>query len=141
MKVKVKGQAVVRITREVVHFVKEWRKHQGMNLERLADLSGVSASMISQLELGKTSYTQNTLEALAAAMKLQPWQLLACGPDESRRLWQVVMNWTGDSEAFSGIAPEGERMFEEMLNNNCEAAAKTARCLYPRQAAADVENG
>jgi transcriptional regulator with XRE-family HTH domain len=138
MTVKMKGPTVVRITREVVHFVKEWRKYQGMNLETLGELSGVSPSMISQLELGKTSYTQNTLERIAAAMKLQPWQLLACGPDESRRLWQVVMNWTGDNEAFAGLPPEGERCLEEMLSNNCEAAAKTARCLYPALAVAEL---
>lgn len=138
MKLTVSRPTHVRITREVVHFVKEWRKHQKLSVEALGEMAGISGSMISQLERGKTTYTQNTLEALARAMKLQPWQLLACGPDENAELWRTVMDHTG---LFIGIEeedrPKVEEMFNEMVTNNCEAAVKSARGLYKRRAPDD----
>jgi len=136
MKLTIKKPTRVRITREVVHFVREWRKHQGLSVEKLGEIAGVSGSMISQLERGKTTYTQNTLEALAKAMKLQAWQLLACGPDENQELWRSVMSRTG---LFEGIDeehhPEVEEMFNEIATNNCEAAIKSARGSFYRRRA------
>jgi len=47
--------------------------------------------MISQLERGKTTYTQSTLEAIAAALEVEPWQLLACyEPGCKADLWRVI---------------------------------------------------
>jgi len=81
----------VRIARPVVHYIKEWRKYRGYSLDSLSKLSAVSASMISQLERGKTTYTQSTLEAIAAALEVEPWQLLACAePGCKADLWRVI---------------------------------------------------
>jgi len=81
----------VRVVRPVVHYIKEWRKYRNYSLDNLGKLSGISPSMISQLERGKTTYTQNTLEAIAAALEVEPWQLLACAePGCKADLWRVI---------------------------------------------------
>lgn len=129
MKVRINRPTKVRITREVVHFVKQWRKHFGLSVEGLGEISGISGSMISQLERGKTTYTQKTLEALAKAMNLQPWQLLACGPDENQELWRVVMNRSDHRAMLDQVEKDQLPLLEEMLTNNCDAAVKSWSAL------------
>ena len=51
--------------RKARHYIKEWRKHRGHTQEELAELLGITHSAISQLENGKTAYTQQMLESLA----------------------------------------------------------------------------
>ena len=125
MKLTVASTTRVRITREVVHHIKAWRKHMGLSVEALGELAGVSGSMISQLERGKTTYTQKTLEALACAMGLQPWQLLACGPDENAELWRIVMSSTERRDQMNGATETSIANLEEMLTNNSDAAVKS----------------
>jgi transcriptional regulator with XRE-family HTH domain len=89
--VEMTGPHRVRIARPVVHYIKEWRKYRGHSLDSLAKLSKVSPSMISQLERGKTSYTQTTLEALAKELHVEPWQLLVCkDPENEADLWRII---------------------------------------------------
>jgi transcriptional regulator with XRE-family HTH domain len=133
MKVSINRPTRVRITREVVHYVKEWRKHFGLSVDKLGEVAGISGSMISQLERGKTTYTQNTLEALAKAMHLQPWQLLACGPDENQELWRTVMNRSDRRALLDGVDEAELPVLEEMLNNNCEAAVKSWSALSQKK--------
>lgn len=125
MKLTVATPTRVRITREVVHHIKAWRKHLGLSVEALGEIAGVSGSMISQLERGKTTYTQNTLEALAGAMNLQPWQLLACGPEENAELWRVVMITTERRHLTEAASPDRLSDLETMLLNNSDAAVKS----------------
>lgn len=133
MKVPISRPTRVRITREVVHYIKEWRKHFGLTVDRLGEIAGISGSMISQLERGKTTYTQKTLEALAHAMNLQPWQLLACGPDENQELWRTVMNRSDRRAMLEGVDAAELPVLEEMLNNNCEAAVKSWSALAAKK--------
>ncbi|TPI39285.1 helix-turn-helix transcriptional regulator [Mesorhizobium sp. B3-1-9] len=63
------------------YFFKEWRKHRGLNQEALADMIGLTASSISQLENGKQGFTDSTLTALAQALDCRPGDLLLWGPD------------------------------------------------------------
>lgn len=90
---------------EVKHFVREWRQYRGLSVEKLAALAGLSGSMISQLERGKTTYTQTTLDKLATALNCQCWQLLASGPAENQKLWDTVLAVT----------------LQQLIMNNCEA--------------------
>lgn len=62
------------------HYVKEWRKHKHLTQEKLAERSGVTHGAISQLESGKTNYTQGMLEALAGALGCEPGDLLLINP-------------------------------------------------------------
>lgn len=63
------------------HFVKEWRKKRGLTQERLAERTPFSPGAISQLETGRTSYTQDMIEALADAMELKPGDLISRNPN------------------------------------------------------------
>jgi transcriptional regulator with XRE-family HTH domain len=88
--------------------IREWRKHRGLTLERLADrvevLTGLktTAQTLSRIENGKIGYTQQMLEAIADALACEPadlimrvppssdkfraWSLLESLPEEKRRV-------------------------------------------------------
>lgn len=62
------------------HYIKEWRKFRHLTQERLAERTPFTHGAISQLETGRTKYTQDMLEALAAAMDCSPGDLLNVNP-------------------------------------------------------------
>jgi transcriptional regulator with XRE-family HTH domain len=100
-----------RIARPVTHYIKEWRKYRGHSLDSLGKEASVSPSMISQLERGKTSYTQATLEALAKALNVEPWQLLACrDPEVEPDLWRIVAS-LDQSEMKAVLREYADRRF------------------------------
>jgi transcriptional regulator with XRE-family HTH domain len=74
-------------------FIREWRKHRGLTLERLADRIGVSTGALSQLERGDVGYTQPMLEALAEALSCEPADLITYSPkavEDLRRIWAGI---------------------------------------------------
>lgn len=62
------------------HYVREWRKFRGLTQERLAERTPFSPGAISQLETGRTKYTQDMLEALAAALDCKAGDLISRNP-------------------------------------------------------------
>lgn len=60
-----------------------------MTLEQLAELIGMSPSHLSMLENGKRGYTQNTLEAIATALKTDPESLLGRDPFKDDAIWPI----------------------------------------------------
>ena len=68
-------------------YIREWRIFRGLKQETLARASGISRPTISQLETGKQVYTQNTLEAVADALEVEPGYLLLFNPLEEKRFW------------------------------------------------------
>jgi transcriptional regulator with XRE-family HTH domain len=62
------------------HYVREWRKYRGLTQERLAERTPFTTGAISQLETGRTKYTQDMIEALAAALDCKPGDLLSRNP-------------------------------------------------------------
>jgi len=50
-------------------YLRQWRHHRGLTLERLAGRLDMTASHLSMLERGQRGYTQDTLEALARALQ------------------------------------------------------------------------
>lgn len=62
------------------HYVREWRKFRGLTQERLAERTPFSPGAISQLETGRTNYTQDMLEALAEALECKPGDLISRNP-------------------------------------------------------------
>lgn len=62
------------------HYVREWRKFRGLTQERLAERTPYTTGAISQLETGRTRYTQDMLEALAVALQCEPGDLLSRNP-------------------------------------------------------------
>lgn len=71
------------------HFIKQWRKSKGLTQEQLAERIGVTPGAISQLELGRVSYTQNMLEALATEFGVKPGDLLNVDPTHEGALWSI----------------------------------------------------
>ena len=62
------------------HYVREWRKFRGLTQERLAERTPFTTGAISQLETGRTNYTQDMLEALAAALNCKAGDLISRNP-------------------------------------------------------------
>jgi transcriptional regulator with XRE-family HTH domain len=62
------------------HYVREWRKFRGLTQERLAERTPYTTGAISQLETGRTKYTQDMLEALAAALDCKAGDLISRNP-------------------------------------------------------------
>lgn len=77
-------------------YIRQWRKHRGLTLERLADRllnddgsQILSVSMISRIETGQRPYTQDTLEALADALGTDPASLLMRDPTTEDPIWSI----------------------------------------------------
>lgn len=71
------------------HFVKQWRKYKDLTQEQLAERIGVTPGAISQLELGRVSYTQNMLEAIADEFGITPGDLLNVDPTREKAMWSI----------------------------------------------------
>jgi transcriptional regulator with XRE-family HTH domain len=71
------------------HFIKEWRKFKQLTQEQLAERIGVTPGAISQLELGRVSYTQNMLEAIAVEFGVKPGDLLNVDPTREAAMWSI----------------------------------------------------
>lgn len=71
------------------HYVREWRRYNGLTQEQLAERLDTTASAISQLENGKQGYTQPMLEALALALDTDEASLLSRDPTDPEGIWSV----------------------------------------------------
>lgn len=65
--------------------VRELRKARDLTVEQLANAAGLSKSFLSEIETGKKQVNGRRLEALAAALNVQPVDLIA-DPDVSSDL-------------------------------------------------------
>lgn len=87
------------------HYVREWRKFRGLTQERLAERTPFTTGAISQLETGRTKYTQDMLEALAAALDCKAGDLISRNPLVDGELVYL----------FSDLPPEMKKLAVEML--------------------------
>lgn len=72
-------------------FIRNWRKHRGLTLARLADRVEMTESHLSMLETGKRGYTQETLEVIAEALQTDVASLLVRNP-EDMEIWSIWDN-------------------------------------------------
>jgi len=114
-----------RPLREITHFIKAWRKHRKMTVEAVAERAGLTASMISQLETGRSAYTQNSLEAVAGALGVDAWQLLCCVPGANAGV-DVVAN---NDELMLLIDAKHHGKVEQALRINADAARRIVVAL------------
>lgn len=70
-------------------YLRQWRKHRGYTLERLAEMLDMSVGYLSDLEKGKRRYNQDHLEALATALQCSPADLLVRDPTDPDGIWSV----------------------------------------------------
>jgi len=118
-----------RKLREVTHFIKQWRKHRKITVEELAKQAGMSASMISQLERGRSAYTQDTLEAVAKALDLKPSALLDRDPDDNAGL-SVSMGGREiihEVDLKSHLGEELWALLQELLKQQVKGLVSTMR--------------
>lgn len=71
------------------HFIREWRKHRGLTLERLAERLETSAASLSRIENGDQPYTQDFLEAVADALGTDPASLIMRDPSSTDAIWSL----------------------------------------------------
>lgn len=71
-------------------FLRQWRRHRGFTQEQLADLVGMTAPTISQLENNKQGFTGESLAKLASALGCSPAALLGYDPTRDDSLWPVL---------------------------------------------------
>lgn len=70
-------------------YLREWRIHQNLTQQRLADRVGLSKPFISELERGIKPYNQGTLENLAEALGCGPADLIMRDPTSPEPIWSV----------------------------------------------------
>lgn len=75
-------------------FIRQWRKHRGLTLEKVADrvtTSGVDIThaSLSRVERGIQPYNQPLLEAIAEALQTDVASLLMRDPTDSEALWSI----------------------------------------------------
>lgn len=76
-------------------FIRSWRKHRGLTLSQLADRLdtelevNISEGQISRIERGETPYSQDILEAIAAALRCEPADLLVRDPAAPDGIWSL----------------------------------------------------
>src|SRR3954447_17975404 len=86
-------------------YVREWRKHRGLTLEKVADRMDMTPGHISLLERGQRGYTQETLEAVAAALQTDVASLLIRDPTDPRPPGQSGTRRSPPSAANSWSLP------------------------------------
>lgn len=70
-------------------YIRQWRQHRDLTLEQLAARMDMTSSHLSMLERGQRGYTQETLEALAHALRTDPASLLMRDPSDPEAIWSV----------------------------------------------------
>ena len=112
--------------------VRALREAMGLSLRDLAERSGVSAPMLSQVERGETSPTLAVAERIAAGLELTLSQLLRL--DEGGHVVVTRARASGASATAAAIAPRSSR-------RRCRASARTSRCTCSSRAASTGRPG
>jgi transcriptional regulator with XRE-family HTH domain len=70
-------------------FIRQWRLHRGLTLERLAERVGTTHASLSRIERGIQPYAQPLLEAIAEALQTDPASLIMRNPADPEDIWSV----------------------------------------------------
>ena len=93
--------------------VKEQRRILGVSQEKLAELAGLSWQTVNSIECQRTWVSDNTLEALAGAFKLEAFQLLM--PLEIRAA--LSLNSTDALRKLAEAKKDYDDTFAEIYSN------------------------
>jgi transcriptional regulator with XRE-family HTH domain len=69
--------------------IRQWRHHRGLTLETVAERIDMTPGLVSLVERGLRGYTQDTVEALASAMRTDPAALLTRDPTDPNAIWGI----------------------------------------------------
>lgn len=70
-------------------FVRQWREHRQLTLEKLASRLDMSAAQLSRIETGQQPYTQDFLESAAEALQTDIASLLMRDPSQADAIWSI----------------------------------------------------
>ena len=70
-------------------YIRQWRHHRGLTLETVAERLKMTPSHASLVERGLRGYTQDTLEAMAAALRTDVASLLMSDPTDADAIWAI----------------------------------------------------
>lgn len=80
-------------------FIRDWRKHRGLNQEQLAARVNLSQATIARIERGDIGYTQPVLEALSDALNCTPADLIMRPPGAIDHLMAVLHDLSEDDRS------------------------------------------
>jgi len=69
--------------------IRQWRHYRGMTLESVAERIDMTPGLVSLVERGLRGYTQETVEALASALRTDPAALLTRDPTDPKAIWGI----------------------------------------------------
>lgn len=70
-------------------FLRQWREHRELTLEKAAERFEMSAAQLSRIETGKSPYTQDFLELAAFAYRTDVPSLLMRDPSDPNAMWSI----------------------------------------------------
>lgn len=70
-------------------YIRQWRKHRGYSLDKLAQMVPMDKSNLSKVERGILPYNQEMLERLAVALMTDPASLLIRDPTRDDAIWSI----------------------------------------------------
>lgn len=70
-------------------FIRAWREHRELTQDQLASRLEMSKASLSRIENGVQPYTQDFLEACAAALQTDPPSLLMRNPEADDGIWSI----------------------------------------------------
>lgn len=91
--------------------VRELRKDKGLTIEDLAEVTGLSVSYVGRLENGERNLSVKNMNLFAAALEVEPQELLAVSKSRSSNVVSVM----GRIGAGAEIMPEEEQIPPEGL--------------------------
>lgn len=93
------AKSIARKTNLNRTFIREWRKHRRLSLDRLAPRIPMAVSSLSRVERGVQPYSQPMLEAIAEALGCAPADLLMRNPlEEADPRVQDLLNSLDEQE-------------------------------------------
>lgn len=70
-------------------YIRQWRKHRDMSLEKLADSVPMDKGNLSKVERGILPYNQEMLERIAVALNTDVASLLIRDPSQPEAIWSL----------------------------------------------------
>jgi transcriptional regulator with XRE-family HTH domain len=84
-----KNRAPKPARRAAKSYLKAWRLFRDLTVEELAEKAGMSTGNVSAIENQRQGYSPESLDALAAALKIDTATLLSVDPNSAGSIWSL----------------------------------------------------